>query len=128
MLSRPMEVLLNVLAVVVNLHRPIFFICAQIDLQDERVEIQERINLARGFTGHIKDSKASVATDKRMILQEIESGGGEAHVDATIDLLLRSGMSSSALRVASDKGVNTSQVGIARRSLVCMTSYAFFTS
>merc|ERR1712216_864071 len=90
------------------------FVFSQLDsLRMLRLD-EERAHLWNGHTGCIKDSIASVATDRDLILEEIRGNGEEAIVDATIETLLKSGMGNASLRAAHEKGVDISRIGFVR--------------
>jgi len=57
------------------------------------------------------DAQSSVQQDKDCILAEIMAGGGVDHVDAAIDVLIRSGMSTPDLREVATYGVSVENAG-----------------
>jgi hypothetical protein len=73
-----------------------------------------REQLLNGYSGRIRDSKASFEEDKRMILQEIRETGAEELADQTIAVLLKSGVSTKSLRSAYDLGVDITGVGVVK--------------
>ena len=66
--------------------------------------IEESANLREGFSGRVSNAQSSVEQDRVSILSEIRSSGEESSVDISIEVLLRSGMSTESLRQAAAMG------------------------
>ncbi|CAK0829566.1 unnamed protein product [Prorocentrum cordatum] len=59
---------------------------------------QERANLLKGYTGHVRDARCSVPEDGSQIRRELRDQ--DANVDHCVEVLIRTGLSSKHLRSA----------------------------
>lgn len=103
------------------------FVCSEFDADDEQGLVHQKRQLKNGFRGRIRQARASVASDKTLILSEIQADGDETEVDNTIAVLLVSGMSSRDLRVAHAHGIDVKQVGVIKRKYAFAFCNVWFT-
>mmetsp|Transcript_103264 Transcript_103264/g.301231 ORF Transcript_103264/g.301231 Transcript_103264/m.301231 type:complete len:630 (+) Transcript_103264:60-1949(+) len=92
--------------------------------RDRLAFVQQRAEsdeLCNGFTGRVIDALSSVPEDKEKIMSEISSNESPEIVDAAIDVLLCSGMSTPDLRLLHSYGVNIARAGAPQFSI-----YAIF--
>merc|ERR1712070_1014306 len=114
-----------VLELAVQLSGLSIFFCSLIDCWQDSNLARERLELEHGYSGHVRNSKASIQQDKLMILTEIRANDEEESVDTTIDVLLRSGMATSSLRTAHERGVDIGGVGITRWKFLATSWWLF---
>lgn len=91
--------------------------------RDRLVIVQHRVGseqLRNGFTGRVIDASSSVPEDKERIMLEISSNESPQIVDAAIDVLLSSGMSTPDLCLLHSHGCNTACASMPRFSLYAL--------
>lgn len=80
-----------------------FCIVACVAQADKRARVEaaeEAVALRKGWNGRVQDAECTEEEDKRRILEELETSGCTADVNYAIRVLLESGMSTPAIRLA----------------------------
>merc|ERR1712039_260742 len=91
----------------------------------DRQAQREAAQLRDGFTGKLQDASASVATDRERILHEIREKDCVMQVEEAIKVLIRAGMSTKGLRMASMQGIDVSGAGHWSSALVLVMPFIF---
>jgi len=63
----------------------------------------ESFELENGFTGALRDAKASCDNDREVILQELARSGEEENANHAVAVLMKAGISTTALRTVADR-------------------------
>lgn len=75
-------------------------VLGEVDRRRKVQGISERNMLEMDYTGKLRDASATMSGDRDVILQELSASGIEDEANLAIDVLLRSGISTPALRTA----------------------------
>jgi hypothetical protein len=78
-----------------------FGICLEADRLWLVEAAQEKANLCLGYTGHVRDARCSVPEDGEQIRRELRDK--DQAVDLCVEVLIRTGLSTSHLRLAAER-------------------------